>query len=49
MTRLIAALMFALLALSACVYSGYGGPAGGYPSDYDRNGLPRGYGNGSAS
>lgn len=49
MTRLMVALIFSLLALSACAYSGYGGPAGSYPSDYDGNGLRHGYGNGSVS
>jgi hypothetical protein len=52
MTRLVAALIFAALALSACGPSGYGGGYGGpgayYPDHYDNNGLRQGYGNGSA-
>jgi hypothetical protein len=47
MTRLVAALIFTVLALSACAGSGYGGPREYYPNGYDSNGLRHGYGNGS--
>jgi len=50
MTRLVPALIFLALALSACVSSGYGyrgGPAQAYPDGYDPYGLRHGYGNGS--
>jgi hypothetical protein len=49
MTRLMVALIFSLLALSACAYSEYGGPAQSSHSGYDSYGLRHGYGNGSVS
>jgi len=50
MTRLVPALIFLALALSACASSGYGyrGPAQSYSDGYNSYGLRQGYGNGSA-
>lgn len=48
MTRLVAALIFAAVALSACGPSEYGRSGAYYPDHYDSNGLRQGYGNGSA-